>query len=129
MRLLDLTFGASVAYLVNDQIDGHGTAQVAKDAAGHGCARVSHQHPGHAMEWVCFMTLLHGVDQHVAEIFGRLGAQDVLQVQRAAGMVSDHVTPQTLTLDLFQVGRFAIIENSLVHHLGAVIGQIELGGD
>ncbi|MCY1411820.1 hypothetical protein D9M71_272140 [compost metagenome] len=129
VSLLDLPLGAGVADLVDDQLDAQGLAQVAEHRRLHGSAGVGHQHERHTVERVLFAALLHGADQDMADVLGRLGAQHVLDVDGAAGVVGDDVAPEALTLDLLQVLWFAVVVHGMAHGPRAVVVQVELGGD
>ncbi|MDT4860550.1 hypothetical protein FQZ97_951200 [compost metagenome] len=65
----------------------------------------------------------------MAEVLRAFGAEHVLHVDGAAGVVSDDVAPQALLLDALEVLGLTVVELGLIHGAGAVVGQVELGGD
>ena len=126
--VLDLTLGAGVAHLVDDQLDAAGVDEVPRRSGGDRAARIHHQHLGDAMHG-SIAALRHRVDQRGKQVRAGLGAKHVEHLDAAAGVISDGVAPQATLGDLGEVARLATVELPLVHHLRAVVGQVELAAD
>ena len=116
-RLFHLPGGAGVMRFVRYQVDAQRTAHIFCHASGVRRAGVEVEYFRHAVQHVSATTLLHGVDKNRTEVLTGFRAHHVLNVNPAAGMVGNLVTPHAVTGDACDVGRLVLVELRAVHHL------------
>ena len=115
--LFNLPGSAGVMRLVRYQIDAQRAAHVFRHASGVRRAGVEVEYFGHAVQHVSAAAFLHGVNKNRTEVLTGLRAHHVFNVNPAAGMVGNLITPHAVTGDAGDVGRLVLVELSAVHHL------------
>ena len=115
-----LSLGPCIARFVDLQDNAQRMAQVFRHAGGIGRAGIQHQHFRDTVHDVLSSPFLHGIDQDMAKVFPGFRTQDIFHVQPAAGMVGNHVTPDTVGGDAFRIGRLVLVIHLRRHALYAV---------
>ena len=69
------------------------------------------------MQYVCATALLHGVDKNRTKVLTGFRTHHVLNINPAAGVVGNLITPHAVTGDACKVGWLVLVELRAVHHL------------
>lgn len=115
--VLDRARNPRRAWRVHDDLDAQGAAEVLRHRRDVGRTRVHHQDAWHAVEHVGSTTLLHGLDQHRAEVLATLGAHHIANVDPAGVVIGDLVGPHTVSGHAIQVRWLVLVELLAIHHL------------
>ena len=119
--LFHLSGSAGVVRLVRYQVNAQRAAHVFRHTGGVGRAGIEVEYFRYAVQHIRATALLHRIDKDRTEVFTGLRAHHVFNVNPAAGMVGNLITPHAVTGDAGDIGRFVLVELRTVHHLKSLV--------